>query len=107
MVFEIDGQTLEYRHGPQRAVPMVWPGPSPGQSAISIEERGGARPNVVEQGPWALFRLLGKAELQPQGETRFIATYSLGGRTVRLLVQANSSRNTFARDVLQGFSCQG
>jgi type VI secretion system protein ImpL len=107
MVFEIDGQSLEYRHGPQRAVAMTWPGPSPGQAAISIEERGGARPNLVEQGPWALFRLLGKAQLQAQGETRFLATYTLGGRTVRLIVQANSSRNPFARDLLHGFSCQG
>jgi len=51
--------------------------------------------------------LLGKAQLQAQGETRFIASYSLGGRTVRLIIQANSSRNPFARDVLQGFNCQG
>lgn len=107
MVLEIDGQTLEYRHGPQRAVAMTWPGPSPGQAAISVEERGGARPNIVEQGPWALYRLLGKADFQAQGETKFLATFTLGGRTVRLLVQANSSRNPFARDLLHGFNCQG
>ncbi|MGH8176808.1 MAG: type VI secretion system membrane subunit TssM [Steroidobacter sp.] len=107
VVLEIDGQTLEYRHGPQRAVSMVWPGPSPGQAAISLEERSGARPNLVEQGPWALFRLLGKAEFQAQGETRFLATYTLGGKTVRLIVQASSSRNPFARDLLHGFNCQG
>ena len=107
MVLEIDGQSLEYRHGPQRAVAMTWPGPSPGQAAISVEERGGARPNLVEQGPWALFRLLGRAQLQAQGETRFLATFTLGERTVRVVVQANSSRNPFARDLLHGFSCQG
>ncbi|HKR36474.1 MAG TPA: type VI secretion system membrane subunit TssM [Steroidobacteraceae bacterium] len=107
MVLEIDGQTLEYRHGPTRAVAMTWPGPSPGQAAISLEERAGARPNIVEQGPWALFRLLGKAQLQAQGETRFLATFTLGERTVRVVVQANSSRNPFARDLLHGFNCQG
>src|SRR5690606_10663828 len=32
MVLEVDGQSLEYRHGPQRAVAMTWPGPSPGQA---------------------------------------------------------------------------
>lgn len=106
MTFEIDGQTLEYRHGPQRAISMVWPGPSPGQAAITLEEKGGGRPNIVEQGPWALYRLLGKAEFQAQTETRFLATYNLGGKTVRLIVQASSSRNPFARDVLHGFNCQ-
>ena len=107
MALEIDGQTLENRHGPARTVAMTWPGPAPGQAAISLEDRSGARPNIVEQGPWALFRLLGKAELQAQGDTRFLATFNLGGRTVRLIVQANSSRNPFARDVLHGFDCQG
>jgi type VI secretion system protein ImpL len=107
VLLEIDGQTLEYRHGPQRAVPMTWPGPSPGTAAISLEERGGARPNIVEQGPWALYRLVGKAEFKAQGETRFLATFTLGGRTVRLIFQANSSRNPFARDLLHGFRCRG
>jgi type VI secretion system protein ImpL len=107
MTFEVDGQTLEYRHGPQRAVPMTWPGPSPGQAAISIEERGGTKPNQVEQGPWALYRLLGKADFQAQGETRFLVTFTLGARTVRLLIQPDSSRNPFARDLLHGFNCQG
>jgi type VI secretion system protein ImpL len=107
VLLEIDGQTLEFRHGPPRAVAMIWPGPSPGQAAISLEERGGARPNIVEQGPWALFRLMGKAEFQAQTETRFLATFTLGGRTVRLIVQANSSRNPFARDLLHGFRCRG
>ncbi len=107
MTFEVDGQTLEYRHGPQRAIAMVWPGPSPGQAAITMEEKGGGRPNIVEQGPWALYRLLGKAEFQAQTETRFLATYTLNGKTVRLIVQASSSRNPFARDVLHGFNCQG
>ena len=86
---------------------MTWPGPSPGQAAISLEERGGARPNIVEQGPWALYRLMGKAEFQAQGETRFLATFTLGGRSVRLIFQANSSRNPFARDLLHGFRCRG
>lgn len=107
MTLEVDGQTLEYRHGPQRAVPMTWPGPSPGQAAISIEERGGAKPNMVEQGPWALYRLLGKANFEAQGETKFLATFKLGTREVRLLIQPDSSRNPFARDMLHGFNCQG
>jgi type VI protein secretion system component VasK len=61
----------------------------------------------VEQGPWALYRLLGKAQFQAQTETRFLATYTLNGKTIRLIVQASSSRNPFARDVLHGFNCQG
>jgi type VI protein secretion system component VasK len=61
----------------------------------------------VEQGSWALFRLLGRAQLQAQSDTRFTATYSLGGRNVQLVFQASSSRNPFSRDLLHGFNCQG
>lgn len=107
MTLEIDGQTLEYRHGPQRAVSMVWPGPAPGQAALALEERSGAQPNIVTNGPWALFRLLAQGQLQAQGETRFVVSYSLGGRNVRFIVQASSSRNPFASDLLHGFNCRG
>jgi type VI secretion system protein ImpL len=86
---------------------MTWPGPSPGQAAISLEAKAGDKPNIVEQGSWALYRLLGKAEIQVQSETRFLATFTLGGKTVRLIVQASSARNPFARDLLHGFDCQG
>jgi type VI protein secretion system component VasK len=51
--------------------------------------------------------LLGKAQFQAQTETRFLATFTLDGKTVRLIVQANSSRNPFARDLVHGFNCQG
>ena len=30
LVIDIDGQPVEYRHGPPRAVAVQWPGPSPG-----------------------------------------------------------------------------
>ena len=107
MTFEVDGQILEYRHGPQRAMAMTWPGPSPGQAAVTMDAKAGGHPNIVEQGPWALYRLLGKAQFQAQTETRFLATFTLDGKTVRLIVQANSSRNPFARDLVHGFNCQG
>jgi type VI secretion system protein ImpL len=105
MTVEIDGQTLEYRHGPVRSVSMTWPGPSPGQAAIAFEERGGGGPNLVTQGPWALFRLLEQASVQVQSDTTFLVTFDLNGRTARLLLEAASSRNPFGRNVLQGFAC--
>ena len=107
MVLEIDGQSLEYGHGAKRAMAMTWPGPTPSQAAITIEDRGGAQRNLVEEGPWALFRLLGKADFRAQSQTRFLAVYTLGGKTVGLIIQANSSRNPFARNPLRGFNCQG
>jgi type VI secretion system protein ImpL len=107
MTLEIDGQALDYRHGPQRQVEMEWPGPQPGQAALTLEDLGGQRPNIVMNGPWALFRLLDKAQIQAQSDTRFVATFTIGGRTARFVVQASSSRNPFGRDLLHGFNCRG
>jgi type VI secretion system protein ImpL len=106
MTVEIDGQSLEYRHGPVRAVAMTWPGPSPGQATITFEDRNGTRPNAVEQGPWAVFRLLDKATVEAQSDTTYLVTFNLGGRQAKLLLQAASSRNPFgSNNVLQGFGC--
>jgi type VI secretion system protein ImpL len=105
MVIEMDGQMLEYRHGPQRPVPMVWPGPSPGQAALTFEMQSGASPNIVVQGPWALFRLIQKGTVQPQSDTSFIVTFTLEGSTARVGLLASSSRNPFGRNILQGFAC--
>jgi type VI secretion system protein ImpL len=105
MVLEVDGQTLEYRHGPQRAQPMAWPGPSPGEAALTFEMQSGASPNLVVQGPWALFRLIQKGAVQAQSDTSFTVTFNLGGATAKLGLLASSSRNPFGRNVLQGFSC--
>jgi type VI secretion system protein ImpL len=104
-VVEVDGQTLEYRHGPQRAVSMVWPGPSPGQATLTFEMQSGASPNLVVQGPWALYRLIQKGGIQPQSDTSFVVSFSLGGSTARLGLLASSSRNPFGRNVLEGFAC--
>jgi type VI secretion system protein ImpL len=105
LVVEIDGQTLEYRHGAQRNMPMAWPGPNPGQAAITLEDKSGATPNIIEQGPWAFYRLLEKATIQPQSDVSFMLTFNVGGRTARLALQASSSRNPFAGNALQGFGC--
>lgn len=105
MVVEIDGQSLEYRHGPQHPVPMTWPGPSPGQAVLTFETQSGASPNIVVQGPWALFRLLQQATVQPQPDNSFVMTFVLGGNTARIGLLPASSRNPFGRNVLQGFSC--
>lgn len=103
---ELDGQLLEYRHGPPRALPMSWPAAASGQAVLTLEERSGARSNLIERGPWAVFRLFEKATIEAQGDTRFLATFVVDGKTARFVVQASSSRNPFAQHLLRGFRCQ-
>jgi type VI secretion system protein ImpL len=105
LAIDIDGQSVEYRHGPIRSQTISWPGPSPGQVTVLFEESGGGGPNRSYQGPWALFHLLDDTTIQPQSDVRYLVTVSAGGRTARLTLEAASVRNPFARNELRSFRC--
>jgi type VI secretion system protein ImpL len=104
---ELDGQSLDYRFGPQRTLPVVWPGPSPGAATVTIEERSGARLNVPYQGPWAWFRLLEAAHLRALSDVRFEATFQLGAHQGSVIVEANSVHNPYLKTELRQFRCAG
>jgi type VI secretion system protein ImpL len=107
LALDIDGQTIEYRHGAPRAQNIVWPGPSPGQASVLFEESGGSGPNRSYQGPWALFRMLDEASIQPQSDVRYLVTLAAGGRSAGVMLEATSVRNPFAHNELRGFHCGG
>ena len=102
---EIDGQAFEYRHGPLRAVSMVWPGGPIGTAVASFEFRDGTHPQLAFQGQWALFRLLDHATTQAQSDTRFLVTFRQDGKQARVAVEAASIRNPIARQELARFHC--
>jgi len=102
---EIDGQTLDYRHGPQQSRQMAWPGGGAGQAVIAFEERAGGGPSVVKQGPWALFRALDQAQVRRDSDTRVLVTFTAGTHSARVVLDATSVRNPFVRDELAGFRC--
>jgi type VI secretion system protein ImpL len=104
-VLELDGQTIEYRHGPERSSPAVWPGPAPGVAAFSFEGRGGDRPNQAFQGPWAWFRLLDAGQLQPASDVRYTLSLQAGSHQSRVTVEATSIRNPFLKSDLRQFRC--
>jgi type VI secretion system protein ImpL len=102
---EIDGQALEYHHGPPKTVSMVWPGGAVGQAVASFEQRGGAHPQTAFQGPWALFRLIDQANAVPQSDTRLLATFKLNGSQAKVVFEAASIRNPLVRRDAIRFHC--
>jgi type VI secretion system protein ImpL len=102
---EVDGQAFEYRHGPPRPMSMTWPGGTVGAASASFELRGGAHPQAAFQGPWALFRLLDQAKVVQQSESRFAVTFVVSGHKARVVLDAASIRNPFARHDLVRFRC--
>ena len=104
---ELDGETFEYRHGPERGFAAKWPGKSPGPAAVTFEVPGGGRPNLVAHGPWAWFRLLQSARIERETDVRHVVAFSRDGVDVRVRLDAASIRHPFGDNALQRFRCGG
>jgi len=104
-VLEIDGQSFDYRHGPERNWPASWPGPNPGVAAATFEERAGGRPNLVFQGPWAWFRLINAGQVQRETDVRHLVSFAGGGHQASVHVEAASLRNPWVSRDWQQFRC--
>jgi len=57
------------------------------------------------QGPWALFRLMDKAQQENAGPTAFKATFGEGAAFATLKFNLNADRNPFRRGSLWSFRC--
>lgn len=101
---DVDGQAFEYRHGPPSSRPMSWPGEG-GRAAFGFEEPATSIPGTARQGPWAWFRLLDEARIERESDSRLRLTFTAGGRSMRVILDAASSRNPFGTNALAGFSC--
>jgi type VI secretion system protein ImpL len=106
VALELDGQTLNYSHGPVSSTKAVWPGPSPGAAAVTFEDRSGARPNISFQGrPWAWFHLLDAATVKAETDYRFIAAFQSGGHQATVIIETTSSVNPYQNSGWRQFRC--
>jgi type VI secretion system protein ImpL len=102
---DVDGQPFEYRHGPLQSRTFTWPGGGIGQASFAFEDRSGPVPGISKQGPWALFRVLDEQQVERQSDTRYRVTFTAGGKTMQVIIEATSSRNPFGRNELGSFRC--
>lgn len=83
-ILDVDGQTLDYRHGPVRMAQMRWPNPDgTARSELRFQEVGpfGRILRTGAEGPWAWFRLLDGATIQDVDD-RLRVTFTLSERQV-------------------------
>jgi hypothetical protein len=62
LVFELDGQSITYRNGPERWSSLRWPGDKHTGAAIHASGSGGES-SVARDGEWGLLRLLDAAQV--------------------------------------------
>lgn len=105
----LEGQTLNYRHGPIRSVRMNWPGDGDfAQVQLQIDPpstRG--RSTVIIDGPWAWLRLLDRSRITPDetDPSAVIVEFDVDGRIARFRLQSDSTVNPFTIPDLVEFSC--
>ncbi|CAN7759785.1 type VI secretion system membrane subunit TssM [Caballeronia sp. LjRoot34] len=109
LVLDIDGQSEQYQHGPDRPFAVTWPGPRGGAHA-EITANPRIRPEtstLSTDGPWAFMRLLKKGRLietATPGRTR--AEFDFDGRKAVLdIAGAGSVANPITSNVLSSFQC--
>lgn len=107
-VLDVDGQLVKYAHGPILPMALQWPG-SKGTNQVRIQltppSTNGASGQVAD-GPWALFRILEKAQLENSGvPEKFFVTFNIENRRTRFEVTTNSVQSPLRVKELLEFSC--
>jgi type VI secretion system protein ImpL len=107
-VLDVDGQLVKYAHGPVLPMAVQWPG-TKGSNQVRIQltppSTSGASGQVAD-GPWALFRLMEKAQLENSGiPEKFFVTFNVENRRTRFEVTTNSVQSPLRVRELQEFSC--
>jgi type VI secretion system protein ImpL len=106
-VINVDGQYVEYTHGPQRAIELVWPNTlrETAESKLTLvpSEVNMSPRSLSYEGPWAFFRLLDSAKITSSSLTSVDYQFSVdnGEMTYRLSIADNS--NPFTSNLLSNY----
>ena len=104
-LLDVDGQIVRYDHGPQIPVEVKWPGPrGSGVVRVAVQPAGGT--GMVNDGPWALFRMFERVTIQPgAAPEKFRATFDIDGRKVVFDITNSSVNNAMRLPELRTFQC--
>jgi type VI secretion system protein ImpL len=117
---DVDGQVFKFTPGNTAPITIQWPSarvasqikldaglPVVG-SASAASTPGAKTAAQTFSGPWALFRLFDRFDVQPTAQPeRFFVSLGLDGKPVRLEVTASSVFNPFRLREMQQFRCPG
>lgn len=110
-ILDLEGQIVDYRHGPPQISKLQWPGPDgPGRVRLVFVHKYGSRPSINEEGPWAWFRVLDRSRIASSNQPEmFRVTFSvsdtIADMSASFELRATSVRNPFNLDQLRRFSC--
>lgn len=102
----VDGQTVTHASGQAgRPSSLQWTGASGSARLEFLPPVAGSPSQLSETGPWAWFKLLDQAQIQPLGAERFHLIFQLGGQRAVYEMQVAGAFNPFRLRELEGFQC--
>ncbi|MDE2080375.1 MAG: type VI secretion system membrane subunit TssM [Burkholderiales bacterium] len=102
---DIDGQVQKLTAGGP-SITVAWPSQRVASTIRLGTGLGAAGPQVVTEGPWALFRLFDRFQVQPSAvPEKFSVILNLDGKRARLEVLAASVFNPFQMPEIKQFRC--
>ncbi|HET9643510.1 MAG TPA: type VI secretion system membrane subunit TssM, partial [Burkholderiaceae bacterium] len=103
---DVDGQVYKLAAANPQPVTLSWPSTRVA-SQIRLMGAPGSQPMTFD-GPWALFRMFDRFEVQPTGQPeKFNVLLNLDGKRVKLEVTSTSVLNPFRMREIQQFRCPG
>jgi len=106
-VVNLDGQLVEFSHGPSQSIPLVWPNTlrDTVESRITlVPVQVNRSPRSISQsGPWALFRLLDKADITGVSSSAVDVRFQVDDGDMRYRLHAASNTNPFTQELLSGY----
>lgn len=95
ITFSVDGQSYEYRNGPEEWHAMKWPNAGKGLgAAIRVRTNNGVTEALEQEGEWGLFRLLEAGTTKAQAGSRvFTTTWRIHALDVEVAVDFRPARS--------------
>ncbi|WP_199187175.1 MULTISPECIES: type VI secretion system membrane subunit TssM [unclassified Photobacterium] len=106
-VINVDGQYIEFSHGPRHPTEVIWPN-TLRETAISklslVPSAANLSPRAVTvQGPWAFFRLLEKGEVVSASSTSVDYKFALDSGNVVYRLNSEADANPFTTSLFKNF----
>lgn len=106
-IINVDGQFVEYSHGPRKSVELIWPNTLRAASASKLTlvpaEVNKSPRSIYIQGPWAFFRLLDNGEVVSASATSVDYKFVVDKGTVRYRLYSEADSNPFTSALFKSF----
>lgn len=96
-----------WEHGQRQSIPLIWPNTLRDSvetriTLVPIQVNRSPR-SISERGPWALFRLLGKADITGVSSNAVDLRFRVDDGEMKYRLHASSNTNPFTQQLLAGY----